>query len=300
MAEAGAIPSLYDVRLRLDYEYETVVVGGRHLLRVMPVSLDRIQRVVAATLDVAPRPAERWDGSDFYHNHTTTVVYRGPHTELELTMTARISVERDPLWQPGLALGDLGAAIADVRSIAPDAPHHFLGASRRIPLAEALTAYGREAAGNAPTVGETAWNICRAIHRDFKYVPGATDVGTLALDAFELRTGVCQDFAHIMIAALRGMGIPAGYVSGFIRTEPPPGRKRLEGADAMHAWVRVWCGPETGWQEFDPTNAIPAGRDHIVIGYGGDYDDVAPIIGVLRSSGGQKTKQAVDVVPLQQ
>lgn len=300
MPEADTAPTLYDVRLKLDYEYETVVVGGRHLLRVMPVSLDDIQRVVAASLSVKPRPAERWDGTDFYHNHTTTVVYRGPHTELELMMTARVSVERDPRWHPGTALADLPAAIAKVRAITPDAPHHFLGSSRRIPLADALTGYGRAAASDAQTVGEAAWNLCRAIHRDFKYVPGATDVGTLPLDAFQQKSGVCQDFAHIMIAALRGMGIPAGYVSGFIRTEPPPGKPRLEGADAMHAWVRVWCGPQIGWQEFDPTNAIPAGRDHIVIGYGGDYDDVAPIIGVLRSSGGQKTKQAVDVVPLAQ
>ena len=103
----------------------------------------------------------------------------------------------------------------------------------------------------------------------------------------------------MMITALRSLGIPAGYVSGFLRTIPPPGKERLEGADAMHAWVRVWCGKTTGWLELDPTNNIFAGLDHIVVGHGRDYSDVAPVIGVLKSYGSHKTEQAVDVIPLQ-
>ena len=107
------------------------------------------------------------------------------------------------------------------------------------------------------------------------------------VDAFELKRGVCQDFSHIMISGLRGLGIPAGYVSGFLRTIPPQGKPRLEGADAMHAWVKVWCGRDAGWQEFDPTNDMRAGNDHIAVGYGRDYSDVAPIVGVLKTTGGQ-------------
>ena len=116
-------------------------------------------------------------------------------------------------------------------------------------------------------------------------------------EAFDNRHGVCQDFTHIMIAGLRGLGVPAGYVSGFLRTEPPPGKPRLEGADAMHAWVRAWCGIEAGWIKYDPTNAMMVGQDHIVIARGRDYFDVAPVKGVSRSSGTQTTKQAVDVIP---
>jgi transglutaminase-like putative cysteine protease len=101
-----------------------------------------------------------------------------------------------------------------------------------------------------------------------------------------------------MIACLRGIGIPAGYVSGFLRTTPPPGQPRLEGADAMHAWVRAWCGMETGWVEVDPTNALMVANDHIVIARGRDYADVAPVKGVLRTAGSQTTEQAVDVVAL--
>ena len=101
-----------------------------------------------------------------------------------------------------------------------------------------------------------------------------------------------------MIAGLRGVGIPAGYVSGFLRTIPPQGKPRLEGADAMHAWVRVWCGREAGWIGFDPTNGMRAGNDHITIGYGRDYADVSPIVGVLKTTGGQVGEQAVDVIPV--
>src|SRR5438094_885579 len=102
----------------------------------------------------------------------------------------------------------------------------------------------------------------------------------------------------IRIAGLRGLGIPAGYVSGFVRTIPPKGKPRLEGADAMHAWVKAWCGRDAGWQEFDPTNGMRACNDHITVGYGRDYSDVAPIVGVLKTTGGQVGEQAVDVVPV--
>ena len=136
-----------------------------------------------------------------------------------------------------------------------------------------------------------------ALHRHMAFDAEATTVDTAPAEAFRERRGVCQDFTHIMIAGLRGIGIPARYVSGVLRTDPPPGGERLEGADAMHAWVSAWCGNETGWVEFDPTNAVAAGSDHIVIGYGRDYSDVAPVRGVLRSSGAQKSSQAVDVTP---
>jgi transglutaminase-like putative cysteine protease len=126
----------------------------------------------------------------------------------------------------------------------------------------------------------------------------ATDADTSPAEAFEKRHGVCQDFSHIMIACLRGTGIPAGYVSGYLRTLPPAGQPRLQGADAMHAWVRAWCGTGMGWVEFDPTNAMMAGLDHVVVARGRDYSDVSPVKGVLRTPGGQTSRQAVDIVPV--
>ena len=145
-----------------------------------------------------------------------------------------------------------------MRSLSPDAPHHFLAASDYVDLDADITAYARESLSDASSVTGIANDFCNRIYDDFAYDGEATTVATKAADAFELRRGVCQDFSHVMIAGLRGLGIPAGYVSGFLRTIPPPGKERLEGADAMHAWVKVWCGREAGWQEFDPTNGMRA------------------------------------------
>ena len=181
-------------------------------------------------------------------------------------------------------------------SLASNAPHHFLSASPRVPLSPAITRYARHSVARTASVLAAALDFCHAIHSDFAYDRKATKVDTSPLEAFELKRGVCQDFAHVMIAGLRGVGIPAGYVSGFLRTIPPKGKPRLEGADAMHAWVRVWCGKHAGWVEFDPTNAMLAGADHITIGHGRDYADVSPIVGVLRTSGKHATKQSVDVI----
>ena len=122
-------------------------------------------------------------------------------------------------------------------------------------------------------------------------------MSTPLVEAFEKRRGVCQDFAHIMIAGLRGLGLPAAYVSGYIRTVPPPGKPRLEGADATHAWVSVWCGEAAGWIDLDPTNNLQVGNDHIALAIGRDYSDVSPIDGVIVGSGKQELKVSVDVTP---
>jgi len=144
---------------------------------------------------------------------------------------------------------------------------------------------------------EAAFDLATRIRTEFNYDPEYTEVSTPAIEAFEARRGVCQDFAHIMIAGLRGLGLPAAYVSGYLRTVPPPGKARLEGADATHAWVKLWCGPEAGWIGFDPTNALVVAGDHIELALGRDYADVAPIGGVVLGPGEQKIKVGVDVIP---
>ena len=126
---------------------------------------------------------------------------------------------------------------------------------------------------------EGAIELMQRIRADFKYDTKATVVSTPISEAFEKRRGVCQDFAHIMIAGLRGLGLPAAYVSGYIRTIPPPGKKRLQGADAMHAWVSLWCGADIGWVDLDPTNSMLIGNDHIVLAKGRDYADISPVAG---------------------
>jgi transglutaminase-like putative cysteine protease len=290
---------LYNIRLNLHYEYPAPVEGGRHILRVLPIPLPERQRVARAALDFEPAPSERRDGRDFFGNVFTAVGFERSHDGLDVTMTARVEVaRRSPGPDHSMHLAGLREELAGIRSLAADSPLHFLAGSDRAPVTEALTRYAEEDLTREATIFHIARAFCARIHADFAYDGDATSVGSLADEALALRRGVCQDFSHVMIAGLRGLGVPAGYVSGFIRTIPPPGRERLEGADAMHAWVRVWCGAEAGWVEFDPTNAIIAGEDHIVIGYGRDYGDVAPITGMLRTVGRHRSQQAVDVTPV--
>jgi transglutaminase-like putative cysteine protease len=291
---------LYNIRLHLHYDYERSAAGGRHHIRVMPQTMPGIQRVIASSLSFDPVSTERSEFTDFFSNTVTSIVYRNPHETLDVTMTARVNVTRPPtMLDVSPDLGGLQKEIRSVWSIAADAPHHFLTSSSHAAIDPNITAYAAQSLAGTRTVMEAVKHLNNRIHADFTYESDVTDVRTTARQAFDLRAGVCQDFSHVMIAGLRGIGIPAGYVSGFLRTIPPPGEERLEGADAMHAWVRAWCGREAGWQEFDPTNAMVAGNDHITIGYGRDYADVSPIVGVLKTSGSQEGKQSVDVIPME-
>lgn len=287
---------LYDIRLDLNYTYGHRVHGDRHHIRIMPANIDGRQRVIAATLDCDPPPDENSTFVDFFGNSVAAIAYREGHNHLDVRMSARVRVEDIPLpadLSPDVA--QLQREIGAERSVGPHSPHHFLSPSPRVPLSRAITAYARECIERTSTVRAAAHDLCLAIHRDFAYDREATEVDTSPTMAFDLRRGVCQDFAHVMIAGLRGVGVPAGYVSGFLRTTPPAGQPRLEGADAMHAWVRAWCGVHEGWVEFDPTNGMIAGADHITIGHGRDYADISPIVGVLRTSGSHETRQSVDV-----
>lgn len=288
---------LYDVHLALHYDYDAEVQNDRHLIRVAPISIPGVQRVIASSLSFDPRPAREAGFTDYFGNAVRSVAYQGAHDHLDIRLAARVSVEeKEAPADLSPTVDALHQEIGRLWSLAPDSPHHFLGPSPRVPLVDVITDYARTSVTRTPSVMAAAMDLCLTIHRDFVYDRDATGVNTLPLEAFNLRKGVCQDFSQVMIAGLRGVGIPAGYVSGFLRTIPPEGKPRLEGADAMHAWVRAWCGRHMGWIEFDPTNAMLAGSDHITIGHGRDYADISPIVGVLRTSGDHHAKQSVDVV----
>jgi transglutaminase-like putative cysteine protease len=139
-------------------------------------------------------------------------------------------------------------------------------------------------------------DLMHRIRSQFKYDPKATVISTPLKEVFEKRHGVCQDFAHVMIAGLRGLGLPAAYVSGYLRTIPPPGRPRLQGADATHAWVSLWCGEGIGWVGLDPTNDLVVENDHIELAVGRDFSDVSPVDGIIVGSRKQKLGVAVDVL----
>lgn len=295
----------YDVRLRIAYDYESPVSAGRHLLRLIPITQAGVQRVVASSLSYDPQPEEHAIYTDFFGNRVANIGYRQPQDHLKIDMQSRVHVatgresDRGDSQPAQLTIEALAQQVGMYKSLGPESPHHFIGASPRAPADEDIIEYARRSLTAKTTVCDLVDELCRRIRDDFKYDADATEVDTPAATAFKHRHGVCQDFSHILIIGLRGIGVPASYVSGFIRTIPPPGEKRLEGADAMHAWVRVWCGETAGWIGFDPTNAMRAGVDHIVIGYGRDYTDVAPVVGILKSTGEHDTCQSVDVLPVE-
>lgn len=290
---------LYDISLRIAYSYDYPADSSRHVIRLAPADLRGEQRQVAGTMNVDPKPDEWRVQSDFFGNKTAELAYFNSHEKIGLAVQSRVErLDPDYRLESILSFDDLALDIARFKSVEPSAPHHYVGASSRVPLDQATTRYARELVAGHSTVSDAVVKIGQTLHHDFEYDPKATTVETPMLVAFKGRRGVCQDFSHIMIACLRGIGIPAGYVSGYLRTTPPPGKKRLEGADAMHAWVRAWCGAKIGWIEYDPTNATIVGSDHIVIARGRDYSDVAPIKGILRTHGKHTSTQKVDVIPV--
>lgn len=290
---------IYDIRQTTSYSYASKVAFSHHVLRLTPINRAG-QRVYAAALDIVPAPAEQRDGSDFFGNHLTWVELGEPHDELIIKVAARVAVETPPAIAPldTPPWEWLRDAVFVTSDLGPSSPAHFLFPSRQVSLDPEIRDYAGVSFPPGRPVLEGGIDLMRRIKADFTYAIGATTVATTPPAAFKLRRGVCQDFAHIMISGLRGLGLPAAYVSGYLRTVPKPGAARLEGADAMHAWVMIWCGEPAGWRGLDPTNALIVGEDHVVLAIGRDYSDVAPIAGVVFASGGQHLEVAVSVIPL--
>ncbi len=184
------------------------------------------------------------------------------------------------------------------RDLSSAGPALYLFDSGIVQIDGEMGEWARPYLSNGGTMLQAAQALTHAIYSQFSYDSDATKTETPPIEAFRKRRGVCQDFAHIMIAALRAHGIPAAYASGYLRTIPPPGKARLVGADAMHAWVNVWCGDQLGWIGFDPTNDLIVRGDHILIAMGRDYADVAPVDGVFHGNEGQTLRVSVDVSPV--
>jgi transglutaminase-like putative cysteine protease len=288
---------IYDIRQETIYHYDSPVAYGHHVLRLTPI--DRAdQRVHAAALDITPMPIERREGQDFFGNRITWISFDQPHDTLTVQVAARIAVEPvvaagvTPPWE------EVRAAAFASADPSPQAPTHFLFPSRQVSLDPEIRDYAALSFQPGRTILAGATDLMNRIKAEFVYEPGATTASTTPPMSFALRRGVCQDFTHIMISGMRSLGLPAAYVSGYLRTVQSQGETRLEGADAMHAWALVWCGGAAGWIGFDPTNAILAGHDHVVLAIGRDYADVAPIDGVIFASGAQRLETSVHVVPV--
>jgi transglutaminase-like putative cysteine protease len=288
---------IYDIRHVTSYSYETQVSFARCSLRLEPRSGDG-QQLVSHNVEIRPRPAGRTIRHDFFGTHTESIVIETPHRSLRIDSRSRVSVSRSapgrgaesPAWE----------RVRDVAfestSLGPESPIGYVFASSLVPVQRPVTSYAGLSFPPGRGILAGAVDLMHRIRTEFKYDPKATVISTPLAEVFEKRHGVCQDFAHVMIAGLRGLGLPAAYVSGYLRTIPPPGKPRLQGADATHAWVSLWCGEGLGWVGFDPTNDILVENDHIVLAVGRDFSDVSPVDGIIVGSRKQKLAVAVDVL----
>ncbi len=288
----------YEVSHRTAYRYRSTVVESHHLVHLKPRA-GAMQSVARHSLLIEPAPVSRIDLVDYFDNETSILYIEEDHAECIIHSRSTVEVRArpvpdlaaNPAWEQvtGLATAAGGALDVGVLQFACESRH-----TRPIP--DAL-AYARQSFPAGTPVLAGAWSLAERIHRDFAFDPTATDISTPVARVFRERRGVCQDFAHLALTCLRALGLPARYVSGYLLTHPPPGREKLQGADASHAWVSVWA-PGAGWVDFDPTNGLIPAEEHITIGYGRDYDDVSPVSGVLLGGDHQAMSVAVDVTPV--
>ena len=289
---------IYNIRHRTTYKSTAPITFARCVLRLTPRSSPS-QTVFHSSVTVTPSPARTLRRTGPFGEDVLTTMVEKPANALVIEARSRVDVHTSAM--ESLFAGPAWERVRDqsfqTNDIGTESPATYLYPTARTPITPQITDYARPSFPAGRPIVEGVSELMRRLHDDFVYDPEATDVATPIAKAFAGRHGVCQDFTHIMIAALRGLGLPAAYVSGYLRTIPPPGKARLAGADATHAWARVWCGPNDGWIGFDPTNAILARDDHIVLAIGRDYADIAPVDCIILAAGEQKLKVEVDVIP---
>lgn len=281
------------------YRYESSVsasYGEAHLLpRDMPG-----QRVLSADLRISPSPGDLRERRDYFGNRTHYFSIADGHTRLQVTATSTVEVQgrglADQLLadQPWEAVRDQIAA-GHVRGADGLAAVELSLGSAQAPASAAAVAYGLPSFRPGRPILEAVAELSSRIHREFEFRPGSTTVGTPVEVVLGRRAGVCQDFAHLTISVLRSLGLAARYVSGYLETDPPPGKPKLQGADVSHAWPSVFV-PDIGWVDVDPTNDQFVGDRHITTAWGRDYGDIAPLKGVIFTDGDTEgLKVSVDV-----
>ena len=288
----------YSITHRTLYEYAAPVTMSHHVARLEPLSL-ATQTQESFTLKIFPEPSLRKARTDYFGNRLCLFSVQEVHSKLEIITHSRVNVtgkklpapEQSPAWEVAAQM------FRDPVSPEVVEPYQFIFDSPQVRASFELADYARESFGKDTPVLAGALDLTRRIFEDFKFDPKATTVATPLEEVWEKRRGVCQDFAHLGIACLRSLGLPARYVSGYLRTRPPEGKPRLVGADASHAWFRIFC-PGIGWADFDPTNNVQPAADHITVAYGRDFGDVSPVAGILTGGGKHIVKVAVDVEPL--
>ncbi|SDH22998.1 transglutaminase family protein [Roseospirillum parvum] len=296
-------PMSYRVRHVTTYRYDSPVTVSHHAGRLLPRAFAG-QTVHQAGVDIQPTPAHRRDRLDFFGNHLTTFTLTEPYRALTATALARVSItppslpepEATPPWEAVAArlAGGVGAEIVENCQYTFDSP--------LVCASPTLRAFAGPSFPPGRPVLAGAIDLSQRIHAGFAYDPTATTIATPTEQVLSERRGVCQDFAHVMIGALRALGLAARYVSGYVLTRMPGDTRRLEGGDASHAWVSLFVpmaeAPNGGWIDIDPTNDKLVTHEHVVTAWGRDFEDVSPIKGVMLGGGHGLPEVAVEVTPL--
>lgn len=289
---------IYQIRHETKYTYEDPVSVSHHILRLRPRNTGS-QTCRASRISVTPKPPKYENHTDYFGNGVTLFTLIEPHEQLTVEAVADLEVNAAP--EPDFKASTPWEHVRDLMSAAStdDAvdASQFVFDSKRVAARRNLAEYARESFEPRRPLLDAALELTRRIFQDFRFDSKATEVSTPVETFFEKRRGVCQDFAHLQIACLRSLGLAARYVSGYLRTIPPPGRPRLAGADASHAWVSVWS-PEAGWVDFDPTNNCVPTDGHVTVAWGRDYSDVSPVYGVLLGGAHHTLDVGVDVIPV--
>jgi transglutaminase-like putative cysteine protease len=288
----------YRIQHTTTYTYESDVTGSYGQFHLRPRDLDW-QHCLDHEVVISPEPADLFRHEDVYGNTKTYYHVLTPHTQLVITGTSIVEISDRELDPDRLALPWESARPA----LAVEAPDSwratdFTFTSPMIDVPDGVSAYAATSFTPGRAIGEAAIDLMHRVHSDFTYKSGSTTISTRVRDLLERKMGVCQDYAHFTVACLRSLGLAGRYVSGYLATVPPPGKERVVGADASHAWVGVWI-PGTGWLYLDPTNNRLTDVSHATVAFGRDYSDVPPVKGVIfTESKKSKMKVGVDMARL--
>jgi transglutaminase-like putative cysteine protease len=287
----------YFVRHRTTYRYVQDVSQSWHIahlaLREAPGQI-----VHGSNISFDRQPASRMQRPDYFGNPGEWFYFDQPHNRLEILAESRVKVNPSPerASRDSLTWDKVRAALESPSDdIARDAVQYMFD-SPLTSFKSDVTSYARQSFPPGRPLLAGAMELMHRIHADFRYDTSVTDATTPVDDVFEIRAGVCQDLAHVGLAAMRSLGLPARYVSGYLFTHPPAGKRRLVGADASHAWFSVWA-PPFGWVDLDPTNAVIVSDGHVTAAWGRDYSDVAPVAGIILGGADHAIDVAVDVIP---
>ncbi|HEY4959701.1 MAG TPA: transglutaminase family protein [Candidatus Limnocylindrales bacterium] len=289
---------IYRIVHRTTYKYKYPVSAGYHVACLKPRS--SLHHQLAQTeLCIQPTPATLTERLDYFGNLLCYFTIQEPHKELVVEARSEVTIGGNGrrLLQPSIPWEEAARLLPNDHSPAGLEAYQFGFESPRIRIRPEYAAYALQSFTPRRPMPEALRDLTARIYRDFRFDAKVTNVRTSTEEVFRKRRGVCQDFAHLQIACLRSLNLAARYVSGYLRTYPPPGQPRLVGADASHAWVSAYC-PGIGWLDMDPTNNLVPSDGHVTLAWGRDYGDVSPLHGLILGGGSHLLKVAVDMEPL--